>query len=162
MKKIILAACAILTAITSFAATSYKTSILVNLKSGETLEFKFAETPEALCEGLYMVFKVNDTRVNYPMVDIVNITFNTTVGVQGIMTDRPAVSFAIDATTLSADMLAPGEELAVYTIDGIKIASTHADGEGSARLDISKLNGGTYIAATASKSFKFLKVGSAN
>lgn len=159
MKKILLAACVLTAAAAAYAAIPYEHSVLVNTKSGESVEHKFSETPAAAFEGDDIVFSVKGAKVSYPIADVQNFTFNKTplAGIEGIEAGKTSVAFAVDAGTLYADGLAPGEELAVFLVDGKKTVSAKADADGSVRVDIGHLASGAYIAASARNSFKFIK-----
>lgn len=159
MKKTLIAALALASAASAFAAIPFDHAIVVNKKSGDSVEHSFADTPAATIEGNEIVFTVSGAKVSYPISDVANFTFKKTEhnGVDEISGTTAKATFGIDATTLYADGLTPGDELAVFSSDGKKISSAKADADGEALIEIGHLAPGAYIAAAANNSFKFIK-----
>ena len=138
-------------------AARYNHSLIVNLKSGDKVEYKFEADPQVSFSGADMVIKAGDQTVKHAIPDLENLTFTKTVGINDARADKAEIAVSVSKNEVIVEGLQPGMTLSVYTADGRRAASATAAADGSARLSTDGLAPGVYVASTPLNSFKFAK-----
>lgn len=162
MKKYILSAVALLAAVFSTSAVEiFRTTLKLTTYNDETVEIAFAETPVAtFAEKNLVITTVDETKIEYPMADVKEITFDTE-SFEGIETiageEQNTLRFNIGRESLTVDGLAGGARVDLYTVSGVLAASGVADADGHAAVSLDILAPGVYIVSAQGKSFKFIK-----
>lgn len=146
MKKSIIAAAFALIAASGMAAElEYSHSVVVNLKEGNSVSYKFEDIPVATIEGDNLKIEVSATHqsVLYPFADVVNLTFDKkpASGVSEVES-QGKVYFGITADALEAGGLEPGTTVNIYDTAGALRMSGTADGTGTALIATSGLDKG--------------------
>lgn len=160
MKKYIIAAAAALMAMGAQAVESVAHTLVITKKSGETVEYKFADRPVATFAGEDMTITLALTGQSfaYPMAQVATLTVTPqTLGVDDAALASTAVTFEYDGTTLTCRGLSAGATVALYNLGGTALASTAAASDGTATIDLSNLAKGVYVISAGAESFKFIK-----
>lgn len=160
MKKFFISAAASLIALAAGAVESAPHSLVITKKSGETVEYKFADQPVATFEGADMVITLalTGTQVTYPAAQVATLTVTPrTLGVDDAAVAVPTVTFEIAPEAITCSGLAAGTRVALYAADGRIVASAAANADGSAVIALGGTPAGVYIVAAGNESFKFIK-----
>lgn len=135
--------------------------LVVTTTSGEPVEFAFQTDPVATIEGSDLVITdINDDRVLYPIADLVNLTFKKDPKynqVEGLQADASGVRVSLGREAVAISGLELGAPVALYSLDGAKVASAIAGPDGSLSIAIQGLAKGVYTVAIPNHSFKFIK-----
>lgn len=160
MKKFMIAAATVLaSAFGAYAAGEYTHSVLVNLKEGDNVAYKFEETPVAQIDGdnLKITLGTTGQSVLYPFADVVNLTFNKEVsGVAGVNDDATA-TFGLSSETLEATGLTAGTEISVFDAGGALRVRGTANDNGYAAVYVGNLDKGVYLVKAGKHTFKFIR-----
>ena len=139
------------------SAENFAHSLIVNKKSGESVEYKFEADPKVTFDAEDMVITTGDATVRHAIIDLENLKFTKTVGLDKVEASKAEISVAVTASYVSVQGLEAGARLAVYALDGRPMADAAADASGTATVNISNLSAGIYVAAADAHSFKFVK-----
>jgi hypothetical protein len=156
MKKFILAAALALTSVAMFAE-SFAHSLIVNKKSGETVEYKFETDPQVTFDAGDMVIATGEQQVRHAIADLEKLTFSKVVGLDKVEANNSDIRVAVTSSYVSVEGIAPGMVLSIYSLDGRSLTSATADAQGSVQIGIDQLAPGIYVAASEAHSFKFVK-----
>lgn len=156
MKKFILAAALALTSVAMFAE-SFAHSLIVNKKSGETVEYKFEADPQVTFDAGDMVIATGEQQVRHAIADLEKLTFSKVVGLDKVEANNSDIRVAVTSSYVSVEGIAPGMVLSIYSLDGRSLTSAPADAQGSVQIGIDQLAPGIYVAASEAHSFKFVK-----
>lgn len=128
--------------------------VIVTLHSGQTIGFTFAQRP-VIVTGTDLEMRTADgTCVRYLYADVAKVTWGPIDDIQTGITDTRDntragnIVFHITADGISADGMADGEHLSVYTVDGRLAGSARSQG-GSASITL-PTGKAVYIVRTAS------------
>lgn len=159
MKRFIISALAVAALTLGASAAEFTHSFVVNLKSGATVEYQFADDPVMTFEGEDIkVTALKGETLLEPVADVQNITFTATpTGVSEVAADGSHIVVRYDGLTLSVAGLGAGSRLCVYSVDGVLRASAEADEAGLVSVPVQELPGGVYVAASKEHKFKFVK-----
>lgn len=164
MKKIFMAAMALVVSAAASAVTNYNHAVVINLKDGTTAKHLFSTNPQMIFDGATMYLGVTNedaTTASYAfqLDDIDAITYSSEAGSMGIgdVEASSTATIAFDGDRLVCAGFAPAAPVALYSVGGMQLYAGAADNDGHASIDLSQLQAGTYVAAVGSKSFKFIK-----
>lgn len=138
-------------------AEGFAYSLIVNKKSGETVEYKFEADPRVTFDAGDMVIATGEQQVRHAITDLEKLTFTKTVGIEKVDANKSDIRVAVTSTYIAVEGLVPGSVLTVYSLEGRNVASAVADAQGAAQAAISDLAPGIYVAACEAHSFKFVK-----
>ena len=156
MKKIFLAAALALSSL-AMMAESYAHSLIVNKKSGETVEYKFEADPKVTFDAADMVITTGDAQVRHAIADLEKLSFTKTVGIEQVEANKSDIRVAVTSSQVTVEGLTPGMNVSIYSIDGRAVANAVADTQGTVQVSIDNLPAGIYVAASEAHSFKFAK-----
>lgn len=132
------------------------TSLYVNTNEGASVEIRFDECPVATFEEETLVITDDsEQRLEFPMVDIKNITFKTVSGVDDVKIAD--ITISITTESILVEGLGEGQQMRLFDVAGTPVSLAVADSNGHASADISKLNKGIYVVSMPGRSFKFIK-----
>lgn len=139
------------------SAENFAHSLIVNKKSGESVEYKFEADPRVTFDAEDMVISTGDATVRHAIADLEKLTFTKTVGLDKVEASNVGISVAVTASYVSVKGLESGARLSVYALDGRFMADAVADASGAVTVNITNLSAGIYVAASDAHSFKFVK-----
>ena len=161
MRKYIMAVLAVLaTVVTAGAEQVFMPYILqVNTADGNAVQYKFADQPAATFADGTMTLKVETgAAVEFAMDDVTSMTLVADeAGVDNVTGDNAALAIAVTSQAITIDGMAAMSPVAVYDMNGRKVAAATSDAEGHATVDVDGLAGGVYVVSTPNHSFKFIK-----
>lgn len=159
MKKIITALCmGALMAGTAMAQDILPTSLVVSLRDGNEVEYKFSKEPEVTFEGAELkISDINGDSVAYGMADVASFTFRSDNSGVGTVEGVSPLRIVLGAGAVTVSGLEPGAEVRAWDLEGRQVAAVRADGSGIATVECGGWIGGTYVIAAGSHSFKYIK-----
>lgn len=157
MKRYIIAVVALVLSAAAMMAQTVEHSLVVNKKSGETVEYKFKNDPKVSFVEQDMVITTGTDNVHHPIADLQNLTFSKTVGLDNVTDKKADIIVTFTGETIIFEGLDEGMVLAIFSLDGKKLADGRADSDGRATVAISDLEAGVYVASSPIHSFKFVK-----
>ena len=106
-----------------------------------------------------MTLKVESgAAVEFAMDQVTNMTLVADeAGVDNIAGDNATLSIAVTSQAITIDGMAAMSPVAVYDMNGRKVAAATSDAEGHATVDVDGLAGGVYVVSLPNHSFKFIK-----
>lgn len=160
MKKYIIAAATLLATILGTAtAAEYSHSVLVNLKDGSNVAYKFEDIPVATIDGdnLKITLGMTEQTVLYPFANIVNLTFEKKLsGVTDVKSENQ-VSFGLTSESLEVWGLTASTQVSIFDATGALRATGTADEAGYVAIETSNLDKGVYLVKAGAHSFKFIR-----
>lgn len=156
MKKLVVCFLAMISMCQFATAADEGDNLVIKTKGGQSVTYYLSARPTVTFSGSNLVLKTSDVEVNYPIADIVEITFDLSTEIQKIKSDSQ-ISFTINGNEIVANGLNKGEKMQLYTVDGKQVASTTTNADGAASVDISSLGRGAYVVKAGKKSYKILK-----
>lgn len=137
--------------------------VLLKLAGGSTVGFAFAEKP-VIATGDSLVMRTSTGTVAYAYNEISRIEFgNVPMTPNAVSTPteetKSCVNFRITGTGIDVAGLRRGERVAVYTINGTKVAGASASaGNSTVSLQLPQAGGNIFIVRTSTGvTFKFIR-----
>lgn len=159
MKKITLAALMLMTAMSMSAQTGGDTTLQILMLDGTSHVINTGDIDGIdLANGKMTVTEAGTEKALYTLqfADIDYLSFSSSTGIHQAQTDRLAPVIRSDDYTFTAENLAEGDYLDVYTLGGERVAHAQAS-NGKAYVDASQWQNGTYIIKAGKKTIKMLK-----
>lgn len=160
MKKYIIAAAAALMAMGAQAVESVAHTLVITKKSGETVEYKFADRPVATFSGddMTITLALSGQSFAYPVAQVATLTVTPqTLGIDDTSLSSTTLTFDYDGIILKCHGLNAGATMSLFNLGGTMLANTAASDEGTAVINLSDLAPGIYVISAGSESFKFIK-----
>ena len=133
-------------------------AIKVEEQDGSVLFYKLANHPTTYFKDDGIHFKADDTEVIYPNSGTINITFVSSPETNAIDdTVLDGALFNVSNEAIEGSNLTPEKPVFVYDLNGILVASSSTDAEGSFFISLANLSPGLYIFNSDNTSFKFFK-----
>ena len=134
------------------AADSYR-SVVVTTASGSTMRFDLSEGVDVQFSESEFTITAGSSEVSLPVTEVARFDFSTDPAAVESQTKTTA-SLRIAGQDISVTGLKPDSPVILCAANGLLIASSHADSEGS--FSASNLEAGTYILKTNLSTLKFL------
>ena len=160
MKKYIIAAATLLaTMLGTATAAEYSHSVLINLKEGGSVAYKFEDVPVATIDGdnLKITLAMTDESVIYPFANVVNLTFEKKESGIANVKDNASVTFGITSESLEVWGLTASTQVSIFDATGALRATGAADEAGYVTIETSNLDKGVYLVKAGAHSFKFIR-----
>lgn len=130
------------------------TDMIVTLKDGSQWTFTFADKPVVTCQrGMFVVKTATDEK-STELADIDNYCFKANSSADLLEADKARLGYAMGQLTVSG--LQAGTVVYLYSLDGMLVASTQADADGRAVLDMNGCQNGVYIVKANEMSWKII------
>lgn len=135
-----------------------KFGLTLKLKSGEPVSFLLADKPVISFDGDQCVIECKDFKNILEMKDIDFGSFGELTGVESAAAEK----MMLDLSNPSAAVvrgLTPGENVALYTIDGRLLQNVAAGNDGCATIELSEIAQGTVciVSINGTNNFKLIK-----
>lgn len=159
MKKITLAALFLATAMSLSAQNESETSLQILLLDGTSHVVSIGNIDGIDLADGKMTVKEAGTGMNLydlQLADVDYLSFSTPNAIQQAQVESSNTVIRSEGYTFTAENLADGDFLDVYTPSGQRIAHAAAS-NGKAKVDASQWQNGTYIIKAGKKSIKMLK-----
>ena len=161
MRKYIMAVLAVLaTVVTAGAEQVFMPYILqVNTADDNAVQYKFADQPTAtFADGTMTLTVESGAAVEFAMDDVKSMSLVADeAGVDNVTGDNTALAIAVTSQAITIDGMAAMSPVAVYDLNGRKVAAATSDAEGHATVSVDGLAGGVYVVSLPNHSFKFIK-----
>ena len=109
-------------------------------------------------DGIMTLKVETGTAVEFAMDDVTSLSLVADeAGVDNIAGDNTALAIAVTAQAITIDGMAAMSPVAVYDMNGRKVAAATSDADGHATVDVDGLAGGVYVVCLPNHSFKFIK-----
>ena len=132
--------------------------VILQLRNGQSVKFKFDETPVMVTGSEALQIKTSKETVVYDYADIVRSYFgdiDNPDSVDATTAESRNCLFYLSANGLEVSGLQEGETVSVYYVNGV-IAATAKSANGQASITLPKASRKTYIATTSRGiTFKF-------
>lgn len=133
-------------------------AIKVEEQDGRVLFYKLANHPKASFKDDGIHLKADDIEVIYPNSGTLTVTFVSSDESNAIDdTVLDGAVFNVSNEAIEGSNLTPEKPVFVYDLNGILVASTSTDAEGSFFISLANLSQGLYIFNSDNTSFKFYK-----
>jgi hypothetical protein len=134
-------------------------ALLVNVKDGKILEYRFNIEPVISFSDKYMVLQTNeDAPLKFILDDVDKLTFSGKItGIDKVVDKSSAIRISVSAGAVLVDGLKPADKVSLYGANGALLFSVKADTQGRATINVSRLATGVYVVYTPTNSFKFTK-----
>lgn len=133
------------------------TTLRVTDAKGQFTDFLFTEEPVVTFSDDKLVVASDATTIEYPLSEAVTFTIQGTATGITTATTVSNATFRLTADWVEAGGLQPGEDMALYSLNGERLSKTSSDHQGRAQLSMATLPKGIYIIKTNHKAFKFIK-----
>lgn len=132
--------------------------LIIEQKDGSSVGFLFADEPVMTYTETDIVLNGVDFSVSYPIVDVARMVFgDASAFVSGIKSvDEKKVGVAYSAEGVTVTGVAPGEMVAMFTVDGKTVCRAKADGDGMALLKGDMQRGVAYVVKAGKLAFKII------
>ena len=132
--------------------------LVVWQRSGEKVYFDLTEEPETTFENGKLVIKTTKTTVYYLLENVLRYTYEgVSTAIDGLKLKPGEVRFLQGKDYMSFEGLGEGTSLELYSTDGKKLSTMHANGGQRTTLSLAGHPAGTYIVKVGDATFKFLK-----
>lgn len=135
-----------------------KYALKINLKEGEPVFFLLADEPVITFDEDNFIVECNDFKNIFKINEIDFGTFGNVSGVTSTMEDRVVLDLS-NPLQASVAGLTPGDNVNLYSIEGMLLQTAIAGADGNATLDLTEIASGTVciISVNAVKNFKLYK-----
>lgn len=131
-------------------------ALLLHLASGKQVACLLDEQPVVTLRGDELVVTTHMNEVSYQSADVLKFTY-LYVEPSGVRQLPMQSMFTFGGNTLSIVGAEPGSQIAVYSVDGVLMASAKAGNKGSASLSLPEQKGKVYVVKTSVANFKITK-----
>lgn len=130
-------------------------ALVVEMRNGEKASFAFADSPTLRFVGDSLVVNTHMYEIKYAADKVQRYTFGTSE-TEGI--SQPAIDGkVVNGDNLTLNLGEAGATAIVYAADGMAVASSTANEQGTATISLSDLPAGVYIVKSGETSTKILK-----
>lgn len=132
--------------------------ILLTTQGGETIGVRFASQPKLKVTATELVLESAVLNASYPLSGL-RLTLGHVKEIETAVEDLKAadVRFNLSAQQVQVEGLQAGTLVQVFSINGTKVASTQADAQGRATLDLGAQRQGIYVINAGKTTLKITK-----
>lgn len=132
--------------------------LIVSFRDGTTTSFDLEDRPVVSLQSPKMIIRAGSVEAEYDSDSVETFVIGDPGGTAPVLAKDEIRLTYRDRNNAGVSGLDPGSSVILYSIDGKAIATTAADSEGSAWLDLSGLAKGSYIISiTNGQSFKIIR-----
>lgn len=129
--------------------------IIIELSSGNKLEFKLSDNPKFIYNGGNIVLKTNEVELKYSPSEIIKVVIGQVNDDSSIIENiNNDAGFIMMPGYIRIHSSKPEEIVVVYSISGEKITSYKTDGVGNLLLPLNSLPKGIHIVIFNNQSIK--------
>lgn len=154
MKRLLLLVSMSLSALSSWADDI--NAMMLHLASGKQVVCLLDEKPVVTFRGEELILTTHMNEVCYQSADVLKFTY--------LYVDPTSVNkvskqslFSFRENTLSVTGAEPDTQIAVYSVDGVRVASAKTDKAGATSIVLPELSGKVYVVKTSVANFKITK-----
>ena len=154
MRKTILSLAMLLCSLSSWAEDI--NAMMLHLASGKQVVCLLDEKPVVTFSGEELILTTHMNEVSYQSSDVLKFTY-LYVDPSGVNQLPMQSMFTLRGNGLSVVGAEPGSQVAVYSVDGMLVASAKADKKGTASIVLPEQSGKVYVVKTSVANFKITK-----
>ena len=146
------------TVVAANASAPEPTTLIVQTKGGEKMEFVLSEHPKVTFTTNELLIETESNAVYYPLSDMARFTYKNvtpSTGMIDITTNK--TMFNLSGDLLVFPSLPENCEVKIYSADGMLVYNTKTKQAGEYSFAMSGLNTGTYIVSVNGSTYKILK-----
>ena len=132
-------------------------ALMLHLASGKQVVCMLDERPVVTFRGDELVLATHMNEVSYQAADVLKFTYLNVDPTSVSNAGAQQSMFAFSGNTLSVSGAEQGSQIAVYSVDGVLVASANADKKGSASITLPEQSGKVYVVKTSVAIFKITK-----
>lgn len=131
--------------------------MMLHLASGKQVVCLLDEMPIVTFSGDEVVLTTHMNEVSYQSADVLKFTYLYVdpTGVNKI--NAPHSMFSFGENALAVTGAEPDTQIAVYTVDGVLVASAKTSKDGAATVNLPEQSGKVYVVKTSVANFKITK-----
>ena len=129
-------------------------SVRINYSDGTATDVvNLVDNLTTTVDGEFLYFHVGEDLVFSTELSMVSgLDFSHEAGLRQV--NQTVSTMAFDGSSLSFTGLKAGEQVSVYGVNGMRVASATADSQGSVSISTESLRGVTYVINASGKNFK--------
>lgn len=155
MKKLLLIFMLLLPLTPNVLANDKVQGIIIELRSGERLEFMLSDNPKFFYEGENIIFKTNKIELKYRPNDIYKIKMEKVSDTSSIReVDAKEAIIQINSSFIRINTVKPSELVNVFSTSGVKIVSYKTSDSGNLEIPINTIPKGIHLIKVGNQSIK--------
>lgn len=138
----------------SLSAKAQVEFLIVNLSDGSAASVALADHPVMKTSDGQFTVEAENLKLSVPISEVVGYSFSEVSAVEETMVTS---SHNIDNNHIIFSNMKDGENISIFSMNGMIMAQATTNADGKADINISNFPLGAYIVRTSSSSFKFIK-----
>lgn len=131
--------------------------MMLHLASGKQVVCMLDEKPVVSFSGDELILTTHMNEVRYQSEDVLKFTYLNVNPTTVNTAEMSQSMFSFSENTLSITGAEPDSPVAVYSVEGILVASAKTDKKGSAIVSLPEQSGKVYVVKTSIANFKITK-----